>query len=169
MLKILFLCIAHLALAQKSNFIIKSTLTCVGSSSISLKNQTKAYFIQQSIGQSGIIGLKVTNKISAQQGFLNHIKLITVNNPTVSIKETISFNIYPNPVINYLNISFEKEPVKSLQIDLFNSTGKLIFSNEYPPNKKIIIPLNNLEEAMYLLQIRRDNIKATKKIIKVNK
>lgn len=54
---------------QTKPTILKSTITTVGSASVfTVTNSKKSYSIQQSIGQSSIIGTKNADKTNIQQG-----------------------------------------------------------------------------------------------------
>lgn len=82
-------------LISQSPNLIKSVLTQTGSSTVSY-DYINAYGvlittnIKQSIGQNGVVGLSKTSTGSVQQGFLNYIKTIKVDNPTESFSTSKS-------------------------------------------------------------------------------
>jgi hypothetical protein len=81
--------------------------------------------------------------------------------------ENIEINIYPNPIIDYLNIEISNSNLKQYNISLFDLNGKLIseMNNISLINK---INFSNYNQNIYFLKIFRnnENIK-TIKIIKL--
>jgi len=153
--------------SKKSTFIKNSTLTSVGSANVSLSTSNNNYLIEQSIGQSSIIGLSETNSLSVQQGFLNNILVINIDNPETNITQKIKFKVYPNPVNDYFYITFSKTPINRIKIGLFDITNKLILAKTYPPEKKTKVMLNDLflNEGTYILQVISDDTKYVEKLI----
>lgn len=79
-----------------------------------------------------------------------------------------SLTIFPNPVVNNnFNISFSnKVDIENVEINLFDLTGRKVkigsFSNAYNDWN---IYLNNLNTGIYILQIKGEGFKASRKII----
>ena len=74
--------------------------------------------------------------------------------------------IYPNPTSNFVLLSFQNE-VNLLQIQITNSFGQIIYSNEVKPiSNEYKIDLQEFSEGLYYLSIINGNIKNTYKIIK---
>ncbi len=73
------------------------------------------------------------------------------------------FIIYPNPVEDYLYITY-KVPAKSIQI--FNLSGKELIRKYPDTSENCIIPVNQLNSGVYILQITTDKETKTKKFIK---
>ena len=151
--------------AKTTPIVLKSTITTVGSSTGYSKD--KKYIIQQSIGQSGIIGKKETNAITTQQGFLTHNIVFKIDNTDIdTISESLEFVISPNPFIDHIKINFSKITTYDLNIKIYDLNGKLLFSRKYQPSNVIIVPLDKWSVATYLIQIRSGNLIKTKKILK---
>jgi hypothetical protein len=140
----------------------------VGSSSVSLKTPTKNYYIQQSIGQSGVIGLATKNNLYVQQGFLNNAKIIEINNSSGDFEKAVSFTVYPNPVVEYVTILFSEIPTEPIEIGFFDVTGRLVFKEKHPPSIDLTIPVKSLSEGVYLLHIMSGKSIGSKKILKIN-
>lgn len=161
----LFFCCLSTATAQNGTLLLKSALTSVGSASVVLKDPNKAYIIQQSIGQQGIIGTATKGNISLQQGFLTHV---LIENDLVPEGKNIHFTALPNPVSDVLTIAFAKRSPAPVQVRLFDLTGRLVFLRQYAPDNTIAVQVGSLQEAVYLLRITVDRYTWTKKIIKRN-
>jgi len=70
-----------------------------------------------------------------------------------SIKST--FNIYPNPAKDYINISYNFRKNISYRFELFNILGNKVNSFEYQGSfdKSISIPIGNLSDGFYLIRL----------------
>lgn len=73
------------------------------------------------------------------------------------------FIIYPNPAEDYLYITY-KAPVTSIQV--FNLSGKELIRKHPDASGNCIIPVNQLNSGVYILQITTDKETKTKKFIK---
>ncbi|MCG8582607.1 MAG: T9SS type A sorting domain-containing protein [Bacteroidales bacterium] len=72
--------------------------------------------------------------------------------------------VYPNPVINELNIN--SEGAKCNRVQVYNSTGQLVKCLDHTSDIKLI-PFTDMAQGVYFVQIRlTDSTVITKKIIK---
>ncbi|PQJ73282.1 T9SS type A sorting domain-containing protein [Polaribacter butkevichii] len=148
---------------NKKYSLIKSTITTVGSSTVYNKN----YSVQQSIGQSSIIGKKNTGTTTVQQGFLNHVKIFTINNSDIEIiDESLNLVISPNPFIDHIKINFTRETKHNIHIFIYDTNGKVLFSKKYNPTDSIHIPMKYYTIGTYLIRIQSGKDKFTRKILK---
>ena len=74
---------------------------------------------------------------------------------------TNSFNIFPIPATNNLNIEAKNNELTSL--DLLDLNGKLILKKEFI--NSIILDVSHIAKGMYYLNLKTDEGKVTKKII----
>ncbi len=150
---------------ESSVRLLRSTITTVGSSSTSFNN----YYIAQSIGQSGIIGKVDVDKTTVQQGFLSSIMSFEINNTSDElVNEILEFVVFPNPFIDYVEVSFSKKIQQDILIDITDDTGRLIKSKKYLPTNKIKIPIGDISVGLYFLQIKTGENVEIKKIIKTD-
>lgn len=76
-------------------------------------------------------------------------------------------NVFPIPTTDgRLNIQFNLEDAQSLQIELFDLTGKRLLSQklEKVTNNNYTIDVNDFNTGMYMLKISNANNSITKKI-----
>ena len=151
--------------------LVKSVLTTAGSRAVSYEytdtnGVVKTTKIQQSIGQNGVVGLSSTTNQSVQQGFLNRVKLLNVNNTTVEFVETMDLIIYPNPFKDFVKIKFSKPTIYPIQIDVFDVRGRLVLNQEFQPSGQITVSMDLLEDASYIIRISSGSSKFLKKLIK---
>lgn len=137
----------------------------IGSSGESITNGT--YTINFTAGES-IVGM-IQNGATIGQGFWAEI----FNDNTLSVTTPTDFvdqiNLYPNPVVNYLNIRFKKNESVNYQLQLFDINGKQIIKtslNSQNNNHKLDVSL--LSNGIYVLSISsvETNYKKSFKIIK---
>ena len=81
--------------------------------------------------------------------------------------------VYPNPFTNYLMLSFDHIKIEKIHIDMYNTTGELIFTEElYLTNQKNqisihdIFDISNLPFGLYFIQISSNHYQNTFKVIK---
>lgn len=159
------------ALISQSPKVNKSVLTQAGSSSVSYgylnsSGVIKTTNIRQSIGQSGVVGLSKTSLSSVQQGFLNHIKTIKVDNPKDEFVEVRSLSVFPNPFKDHVNIKFSKPTVHPIFIDVFDVRGRLVLSQKFNPSRLITIATDRLADSGYIIRVSSGSQKFIKKLIK---
>ena len=95
-------------IAAKKPMLLKSTITSVGSSTAYVYGDK--YTVQQSIGQSGIIGKVKTKNMLISQGFLSNALFFSVqNSDVINFEETLNVVISPNPFIDYIKIDFSSK------------------------------------------------------------
>lgn len=145
--------------------ILKSTTTSVGSNNTSILNNS--YRVIQSIGQTSILGTRNLNNTTVQQGFLTSVKTFKIDNSeNLDFEESFNLSLYPNPFVDFVEISFSKKTIYDVNIYIFDLNGKLLNNIVYPPSDKIRIPFNNYQIASYIIKVASGNNVITKQIIK---
>ncbi|MDG1394574.1 MAG: T9SS type A sorting domain-containing protein [Flavobacteriaceae bacterium] len=151
--------------------VIKSVLTTAGSRAVSYNytasdGRVMTTKIQQSIGQNGAVGLSNTTNNTVQQGYLNRVKLLNVDNTTVEFVETMDLRIYPNPFKDFVNIKFSKPTIYPVQIEVFDVRGRLVLNQEFEPSGQITLTTDRLEDSSYIIRISSGSNDFLKKLIK---
>ena len=158
-------------LISQSPKLKKSVLTQVGSSTIlyeysDVSGVIKTTKIQQSIGQRGVVGLSNTSLSSVQQGFLNHIKVLKIDNTDINFIETVDLTFYPNPFKDFVNIKFSTPPTYAIFVEVFDIRGRLVLDQKFQSSNLITIATNRLEDASYVVRISSGSQAFLKKLIK---
>ena len=159
-------CFAYSQQSTINNYSVqKSTINFVGSTTVYASNNK--YQIQQSIGQSSIIGTKEINSVVVQQGFLNNNISFSIDNTDKKIiQETLDFIISPNPFIDYIKIDFAKKTESDVYIKIYDINGKVHANKKYSATDKIVISMKNYSLGTYLINIKSGKISSTNKILK---
>ena len=109
---------------------------------------------------------------NAANGWLGNQEIIFNGTLSTNEFEFGSLSIWPNPVGEDLNIRLNNISGKlNIAVNLYDLQGRVIQNNLYKSSSNSFIKtvnVNNLENGIYLLEIRQGNKKALKKII-VNK
>jgi hypothetical protein len=146
--------------AQKPVQLI-STLS-IGAASKSVTSKGERISFPQSIGQSGVIGVFRKNDLLLRQGFIQPV-MSRPNSPKVKI---IFAELFPNPFINDLTISFREEIRNTLFVNLIDLQGRVIYSRKFTPSNKIVLYPGTIPSGLYLLQISVDKQQYIWKVIK---
>jgi hypothetical protein len=74
-----------------------------------------------------------------------------------------SFNMYPNPATDVVNISLSENANNAI-VEITNALGQIV-KTEKLNNSSITIPVNNLSKGMYFVNVRSENGKSDAKLI----
>ena len=103
--------------------------------------------------------LKIDNiNFSAQ----NTVPVVTVG---VNAVLSNSFNLYPNPAKNVVNITNNENRLVQ-QVAVYDVTGKLINTQNYNNETEIQLNVENLASGTYMLHLQTAEGKAVKKVVK---
>lgn len=127
-------------------------------------------------GEIGITGAKtlyfwVSPYFTGETGtYQLDISISRTEQVNVSISDILenSVKIYPNPASEYINIDLSNSVSNFKVINLFDISGKLLYSNNLSqvPNQIVSIPLTHFQNGTYLLKLNGINSNTiTKKII----
>jgi hypothetical protein len=127
-----------------------------------IQNQTGN--VQQSIGQSSVIGSFQSGNNYLAQGFiqpgLGYAKIKQVN------ENQLQGDIYPNPVSDRLYVDFSEEIKSQIVVEVCNVLGKVILTIQFKAIQKIEIDLTMLSNGIYFIKIKTADKQMTAKLIK---
>ncbi len=163
MKKILLLfTIVFVSLEMQGQSISKQVLAGLGKS---ITNGV--YTLNFTVGEP-IIGM-VQNGEVIQQGFWGSIFNDDTLNVTTLIDDPNEISVFPNPVIDYIQIKYKLQDPKNYTVCLFDIGGKEVLNiQKNILNKHIQINMRNLVDGTYLLVIagKSSNYNKSFKIIK---
>ena len=84
--------------------------------------------------------------------------------------QTDNISIFPNPVSTQLNIQLALEQINTIEIEIVDLLGKLVFHSDYSPdfvgNNSINMPIPQIDNGYYILLIKQnESLIATQKLI----
>ena len=88
---------------------------------------------------------------------------------TASTNETnnFEFEIYPNPVIDIVNLTFENNFENMIKVEIYDALGRLSFTqNKFSTQNKLSLNISELERGIYIMKLYNNNKISVKRIIK---
>jgi len=83
-----------------------------------------------------------------------------------SFSTSVTFNIYPNPTTDILNIQSKENLPENTSLRIYDVVGKQVFSKLAENSNMNQINLSHLNSGIYILQIKGNDIDQTFKFIK---
>lgn len=111
--------------------------------------QVGNFKVQQSIGQTGITGAVNHRASTVIRGFLLPQNIFT-SKPNVPDFDLL---VYPNPFVDYIDLSFSKTVSGNMLFRLHDVTGRLIFEQTSLVKQNQRIELGFLAQAEYILSV----------------
>jgi hypothetical protein len=120
-------------------------------------------------GQSDILFAFQNIANYGQALYLDNIQVVDIGTVGLSsYKNETQFTIFPNPNNGSFNIEINNAKEKNYQLEIFNSLGEIIYSeNSFTKNNSIVkqIQLENVAKGIYFIQIKGLEKSSIKKII----
>ena len=93
--------------------------------------------------------------------------LIDCNTASNNEINNFEFEIYPNPVIDIINLIFENNFESMFKIEIYDTIGRLSFTqNKFSTANKLSLNISELERGIYILKLYNNNNISVKRIIK---
>tara|TARA_Y100000589_G_scaffold221120_1_gene208722 strand:+ start:326 stop:838 length:513 start_codon:yes stop_codon:yes gene_type:complete len=162
-LSVLFLSPSVYSQFEKSEYFLRGTTSSAGSTAYGYVDG-KNVIVQQSIGQSSIIGSAYSSEASAFQGFIQPNLLDKVLTPDVP--QILEANLYPNPFVDQIFIEFDVLPETDINLNFFDIMGSVVWSHSYSSTDYIVVEPKNLSNGYYFLKVECDGVQRVEKILK---
>ena len=140
---------------------LRSTFGISGSSK-TFTTPEKQYIIQQSIGQSSVIGINQSSNLSLRQGFIQPHQASVKNITADELQASIS----PNPFSTTVTISITENISSDLHVSLCDLTGRTVFVNTFEPSQEITLNLSSLVQGLYIIKVSTNEKSFGSKLIK---
>ena len=116
-------------------------------------------------GDNVIIKFETINR-QGNNLYLDNVKIFEGQSAPVDINNSsLLFNLFPNPVINNINISSTQLSLKDYKLNLYNSIGQVISTKNLKNNNNSISTLN-LSPGIYFIQLFNNEHSITKSFLK---
>jgi hypothetical protein len=144
--------------------------------SLSTQSWDSAYTVSHSTGQDTMHITMIRGIVPSGPGFISgyvnsgagrHVNPENINSPEI----LPSLNIYPNPSMGLLNISWNDMQTGPAEIKITDITGRIVYNLDidiHTQSGESQIDVSGLKEAIYLLSVNSGVIHKTWKLIKMN-
>ena len=137
-----------------------SSLVSMGNAAYSIQSQ--GLLVQQSIGQSSVIGVFANSSARISQGFLRGIRVVSTE-----IERPFEAIAFPNSFSDRISFRFTIDHQEATQARIYDALGKLVYeATHQPKNKEIQLNLPYLATGVYLAHLRSGNKFVQLRIIK---
>ncbi|MGB0429878.1 MAG: Omp28-related outer membrane protein [Bacteroidia bacterium] len=103
-----------------------------------------------------IIRLRVTPGSSGNSFWIDEINLIS-DATSIDEADAMNFSVYPNPVTDNANVSFEINEEKNIEINIYDALGRVVSTVNNTTyntgNHNLNIAANNLENGLYIIKV----------------
>ncbi|MDO5979709.1 T9SS type A sorting domain-containing protein [Flavivirga spongiicola] len=162
-LLICFICIFQQQVLSQSDYLVRSTIGRSGTSGVS-ENGGETFVIQESVGQSSVIGTYINNNYILRQGFIQPNVLAKITDKNIPLG--LQLTVFPNPFDKQLSIAFKEKVSGKVDITVFDVSGRFITSKSYQENQLVDVKLNALPSGSYILKVIANTKQFVTKIIK---
>ncbi len=163
LLSLLLMCsIAH-SQVEKSEIFLRGTTSSAGST-VETQIDDRPIIVQQTIGQSSIIGVAYSENSTVFQGFIQPELLDKILTP--EIPQVLEALIYPNPFVDQLYLEFDFIPKTNISVNVYDIMGQVVWSNTFSSSSYITVNPTNLTYGYYFLKVECDGMQRVEKILK---
>lgn len=118
--------------------------------------------VQQSIGQSSVVGVFATSSLRVSQGFLRGISALSTK-----IERPFEAIAFPNSFSDRITFRFTSDIQETTQVRIYDAMGKLVYETTHQPkNKEIQLNLPDLASGVYVAHLKSGNKFVQLRIIK---
>lgn len=135
----------------------------IGGSSVTILADGQQYYLQQSIGQSGIIGLTRNGNIQLRQGFIQPLE----NSVKTVSSGTLQASIFPNPFSEHIIVSLYEEIRDLLFVTIYDLNGKIVYLRKQETPQQVILDTGPLPPGIYFIRISTPTKYLSSKLIKL--
>ena len=125
-----------------------------------LENSTLTNNFTYSISESENVKTLIINSM------LNNQAIYSTQMLSIIQYQKLDFRLTPNPVVDHINIKFDKQTIENTKIEIYNSLGKLCKTLDTNGNQETI-NIENLLSGIYLVTVKNERETITKKFIKI--
>ena len=118
--------------------------------------------VQQSIGQSSVVGVFASATAQISQGFLRGIRVVSKE-----IKLPFEVIAFPNSFTDHISFRFTTEHHEQTQVRIYDGLGKLVYEvTHQPKNNEVQLNLPYLAPGVYVAHLRSGNKFVQSRLIK---
>ncbi len=127
------------------------------------------YFIEQSIGQSSVIGSFQSARFRLMQGFLQPLSNLFVsgNDQQLKVQNLLHARIFPNPFSGSITILIDEETEAGVYVDLEDLQGRSVARLLFEGSRGTLSLPENIPPGMYVIKLRSGQKQLITKLVKI--
>ena len=152
------------AAAQESvepQLILRSTL----SASAPHTNESNNYILQQSVGQSSVIGDYESGGYLLSQGYVQAGVWANIVHPDDVLD--LRTEVFPNPFLDEVHVSFLEPVNEPVHVFVFDNLGRQVEFVTYKETQQLSMPLGHLPPGKYYIKVATDHKQFVTHLIKL--
>lgn len=142
---------------------LQRSVLAAGGSSQWVETSQGVFYVSQTVGQAGAIGVVTRDGLQLRQGFQQPPLMVIQSSEDMA---QIDATIYPNPTSYQLNIALGSPIQEPVMILLFDTVGRSVMMQEYKNGQQFELDVSGLNSGVYVLQIEQKGQLFTRRIIK---
>lgn len=142
---------------------LQRSVVAAGGSSQLVETSQGVFYVSQTVGQAGAIGVVTQDGLQLRQGFQQPpLMVIQSSEDAVQIDATV----YPNPTSYQLNIALGEPTQEPIVIQLFDTAGRSVMMHQFNNGQQLELDVSSLSSGVYVLQMEQKGQLFTTRIIK---
>lgn len=142
---------------------LQRSVVAAGGSSQLVETSQGVFYVSQTVGQAGAIGVVTQDGLQLRQGFQQPpLMVIQSSEDAVQIDATV----YPNPTSYQLNIALGAPTQEPIVIQLFDTAGRSVMMQQFNNGQQFELDVSSLNSGVYVLQLEQKGQLFTTRIIK---
>lgn len=140
----------------------RSAITVAGSTS-EVVQDSKRYYISESVGQQSVVGTVYNEALIARQGFQQPPFSIQISEEIIS---NWNITVFPNPVTDAISVQISEENNEAMIAVIFDVQGREIQRRTFNTTASFQLDVSSLSSGNYLLNIFTKQQQYSSKLIK---
>lgn len=163
LISIFLMCSQVIGQIESSDVLQRSTISN-GGGSVEIESNNQSFIIQQSIGQSSVIGLANLVNAKVLQGFIQPDLLDKILTPDTPAE--LEADMFPNPFDTHIYLQFDFVPKTNVVVSAYDVMGRVVWSKSYASSDQITIEPTNLNYGYYFFKVECNGMQRVEKILK---
>ena len=163
LISIFLMCSQVFGQIESSDVLQRGTISN-GGGSVEIESNNQSFIIQQSIGQSSVIGMANLGNAKVLQGFIQPDLLDKILTPDTPAE--LEADMFPNPFDTHIYLQFDFVPKTNVVVSAYDVMGRVVWSNSYASSDEITIEPTNLNNGYYIFKVECNGMQRVEKILK---
>ena len=131
------------------------------------KSDSTSYVFQNIANENVYVDVTDSNVCTERQDMNVSVEDCSIPSGEIELNHELSIQVYPNPVLTHLILSFQQASTTASQIYIYNELGNIVWHANLPEVKeKFIIDFQKMPRGMYFIKLESGDRFITKVFVK---